>query len=46
MFRRGWLTGLLHFGVSHLAVQLSALPERYGAQLAFPFTREPVAAVR
>ena len=40
-FRRGWLTDLLHFGVSHLAVQLTVLLTLMPAAMFFRWAVHP-----
>ena len=41
VFRRGWLTDLLHFGVSHLAVQLTVLLTLMPAAMFFRWAVHP-----
>jgi lathosterol oxidase len=41
VFRKGWLTDLLHFGVSHLAVQLTVLLTLMPAAMFFRWTLHP-----
>ena len=41
VFRRGWLTDLLHFGVSHLAVQLTVLLTLLPAAMFFRWAVHP-----